>query len=412
MRQFRSFIIMIGVLWVTGLSPLFAVESGSNEIRVQNYTFGRFSIYFQHPQHIEPYEATLLEKIGKNLRLSGFYDITKNHQKADLTLSLKQLPGETSQVSIQSGSDTFYTETIHHSQGLDPVIRTLIFQLTGQESLLGNAIVYAEKGKGEGYRLKLTDPLNQIRKTLLNDGNLNILPKWNPNGREILFTALERKKSYLKILEVESLSTTHFNKNPRFNYSSGAWVPNSQNLVMTLSRKGNSDIYWLTGKGQIIKQLTQRSSLESNPRISPDGTRLLFVSNRSGSIHIYQKILSSGKEIRMTYEGRLNVEPSWSADGEFIVFASMKKKRYQIFVMDKRGDHIQQLTHGATSSEQPIWSPNGRQILFASKVQRDYKLFLMDVDGKNKKRLTKSGRGIGEFNASWTSNFNWDSIAF
>lgn len=393
------------------VSTLSAKEN--EDVLIENYVFGRFNIHLQVDPNIDqPQIHKMIHQIKKNILWSGFYQLSSSTKNADVVLEIEKVSQSIVKLSILSLGEKFYTKeiSIHHEKSkLKQLVRLVVYQLTGQDNLLGNAIVYTEKGGFKGYRLVVTDPLNENRQVIIEDGNLNILPRWNPTGGKILFTALEKRKNNLKIFDFKTGKIHLFHKNPRFNYSGGTWIPKSHNLVITLSRNGNSDIYRLSPQGKIIERLTRRSSIESNPRISPDGDRLLFISNRSGSIHIYQKILESGKTIRMTYEGGINVEPSWSADGSHIVFASIRKKRYQIFMMDHQGDYIQQLTAGSSSSEQPLWSPNGRQILFVSKVKGDYKLFLMDVDGRNKRRLTNSGRGVGEFNASWTANFDWNT---
>ena len=411
-KAIKRICILILILGFCFAIPLTAKDN--EDILIENFIFGRFSIHFQIDSKISNFQVgKIVNRVKKNILWSGFYRLSETKKNVDVVLKIDKLSNSTVKLSILSSEEEFYSKDISIYNGekeFDQIVKLIVFQLTGQESLLGNAIVYAEKGNFEGYRLVLTDPLNENHKVVLDDGNLNILPRWNPKGEKILFTALEKRKNNLKIFNFKTSKISFFNKNPRFNYSGGTWDPNNENLVMTLSRNGNSDIYNLSPEGKILKRLTHRSSIESNPRISPDGDRMVFVSNRTGRIHIYQKILDNGKIIRVTYEGRLNVEPAWSSDGAHIVFASMRKKRYQIFIMDNQGDYIKQLTSGKSSSEQPLWSPNGRQILFASKVRGDYKLFLMDVDGTHKRRLTKTGKGIGEFNASWTANFDWKNV--
>ncbi|NQU65156.1 MAG: PD40 domain-containing protein [SAR324 cluster bacterium] len=363
----------------------------------------------------------LVTLLRKNLLWSGMFDIREIVDESDLQLKVRYTSGKEIRALIFSQENILLfdeSRTLAHPDQVEStlleLVETIIFQLTGEKSIFRSAIVYVrkesvksfKKGDDGNYKLVLTDTFGRNSKVLLNDGKLNILPRWNPDGRSVLYTSLGKKGSRLKQIDIETGSVqTLFSEMGKL--SGGTWGKNGTELILTLVKMGNSDLYRINLKGQILEQMTSRSSSEANPRWSPDSRRLLFVSNRSGSIQIYQRDLASGDTFRMTFEDSYNVEPSWSNDGANIVFAGIKDKKFQLFLMDKDGQYIQQITNDNASSEQPIWSPNGRQILFVSKVGFDQKLFLIRADGTFKRRLTDSGPGISEFNPTWTPQFNW-----
>jgi len=352
--------------------------------------------------------------LEKNLLWSGYFDLKRTYEDSDLKLRLKYGPQKEIHAWIysQEGILLYSTKkTVKNDDEFEEVViglvEEIIVQLTGEKSILKSAIAYIKHSQNRRYQLILADAFGKNQTILFDDGNFNILPRWSPDASSLLFTSLTGRGSQIKQFDVSNRKVKTL-----FNYlgklSGGTWGQNGQEIILTLTKSGNPDLYLLKLRTGKAKQLTFRSSSESNPRWSPDGKRLLFVSNRSGSVQIYQRILRTGEIFRMTFEGSYNVEPNWSNDGAYIVFVGKTEKRkYQIFMMDREGEFVQQITYGEVSAEQPVWSPNGRQILFVSKVGYDQKLFLIRADGSLKRRLTDTPTGFSEFNPSWTANFIW-----
>lgn len=389
-----------------------------------NYGRLRLTIETQNPSGTEPEEMRqMLALLERNLLWSGMFDIQENLYDSDLLLNIRYTPGTEIRAQIYTQEEVLlFDEYINLTQegsyegALLEIVEAIIFQLTGEKSIFRSAIIYVRKDVNAGidkegigrYEMVMTDTFGSRSQVLLNDGKLNILPRWNPDGRSFLFTTLGRKGSRIRKLDIDSGEvSTLFQEMGKL--SGGTWGKNGQELIITLVKRGNADLFRINQEGEILEQLTSRSSSESNPRWSPDSTRLLFVSNRSGTVQIYQRDLEYKETFRMTFEGTYNVEPCWSNDGANIVFSGLKDRQYRLFLMDKDGQYVQQLTHDGASAEQPIWSPNGRQILYVSNVGDDQKLFLIRADGTFKRRLTDSGPGISEFNPTWTPSFQWPS---
>jgi tol-pal system beta propeller repeat protein TolB len=401
------------LLWVLCSYSTTLRADNTTLIEISNLTYKSFSVAIDIETSANPEKLLYLkDNINKNLKWSGMYEITQNPNQADVKIGINYVPN----VQITYTVDSKWGRRFHDRKEtlngtgnsiyiFDKIINDIVFQLTGEQSHLGNAIIFVEKGNYKGYKLVLIDPFGKGRRVLVDDGNLNILPRWKPDSTAVLFTSLEHSGSKIKQFDFKTEKVKTFLAS-RDKFSGGTWGPRDE-LIVTISKNGNSDLYKIDQQGNILERLTQRSSTESNPNWSPDGERLVFISNRSGSIQIYQRIMKTGDDYRMSYEGTTNVEPSWSPNGAYIIFASIRNNLFQIFLMDKEGTFTQQITNGNDSSEQPIWSPSGHHILFTSKIGHDYKLYIMNADGSDKRRVTKTGVGISEFNPTWTANFNW-----
>ena len=121
---------------------------------------------------------------------------------------------------------------------------------------------------------------------------------------------------------------------------------------------------------------------------SSDGTRLLFVSDRSGQDDLWLRPLDQGPSataIRITRHSAEDRDPAWSPDGDTIAFTSHREDPdgdlYTIELLPipgmvrvlgernawKRGSRLRRLTGGATADRQPAWHPDGDLLVFTSR---------------------------------------------
>ena len=108
----------------------------------------------------------------------------------------------------------------------------------------------------------------------------------------------------------------------------------------------------------------------------------MFTSYQKDALELWLLDLDSGAMKQLTSGGAVNVEPRWSPDGKKLVFVSTAyNKRFHIFVADFRDGNLANITRltGETKSAlpryyysafdmeiSPVWSRDGREILFVS----------------------------------------------
>jgi Tol biopolymer transport system component len=95
--------------------------------------------------------------------------------------------------------------------------------------------------------------------------------------------------------------------------------------------------------------------------------------------------------------GYTDTDPEWSPDGTRIVFETNRNilgggNQYDIYVVDVNGANPVNLTPGISASDSdPIWSPDGSKIAFTSSRDGDPEVFVMNADGSGLTQLTKNG---------------------
>src|SRR5580692_8065365 len=82
------------------------------------------------------------------------------------------------------------------------------------------------------------------------------------------------------------------------------------------------DIWTVSSGGGEAHLLVTHPATESRPLYSPDGTKLAFVSTRTGAGNIYVLTLATGELTRVTYSDRPDSLDGWSHDGKWIYFTS------------------------------------------------------------------------------------------
>lgn len=109
------------------------------------------------------------------------------------------------------------------------------------------------------------------------------------------------------------------------------------------------------------------------PNLSPDGTKLVFHSNRLGNaIWIANP---DGSDARVLFDpagiGEDPGTPKWSPDGNRITFAmrpagARDANESDIYVMDRDGRNVRRLTNTPGDDSHPQWAADGRRIFFNS----------------------------------------------
>ena len=97
---------------------------------------------------------------------------------------------------------------------------------------------------------------------------------------------------------------------------------------------GRLGIYSINIETLEMKRMTnQPGGNETSPAVSPDGKKLLYVSDRNGITNIYEKDLSTGKERPITNSLSGIYQLSLSRDGNKLAFSTMTEGGFDIFLM-------------------------------------------------------------------------------
>ncbi len=136
------------------------------------------------------------------------------------------------------------------------------------------------------------------------------------------------------------------------------------------------------------------TSNDTDMKLSPDGTRIAFVSARSGHSDLWVANRDGSQARQLTnFGGWRTGSPSWSADGTSIAFDALEPGgNWSLHVVPADGSPISRpVISDRYNNVRPAWSPDGRWIYFASDRTGDYQIYKIPSAGGTPERITRNG---------------------
>ena len=162
---------------------------------------------------------------------------------------------------------------------------------------------------------------------------------------------------------------------------------------------GNTDIYRIgSGGGGSPQKLTDAPGIDVGGSYSPDGTRVVFESDRSGSQQVYVMNADGSNQRRISFFGGRAATPEWSPRGDQIAFTHIAGD-LRVAVMTPSGGGMRHLTDN-WQDEAPTWAPNGRIVQFFRTARNSGESSIWQVDhtGRNERRLPTP---VGASDPAW-----------
>ena len=161
---------------------------------------------------------------------------------------------------------------------------------------------------------------------------------------------------------------------------SGAWaerVKRSSGVAATTTLKGTQRTVAYGGKNE-------------GPQFSPDSTRLVFMSDRTGSRDLWISDDSGATARQLTTMGDAGT-PRWSPDGKKIAFDSHVHKYTAVWMIDASGGAPRLLVAGDFDNSVPNWSHDGKYLYFASNRTGQDEIWRLELETGKQEQITRGG---------------------
>ncbi|MEO5592426.1 MAG: hypothetical protein ABIQ94_07725 [Chitinophagaceae bacterium] len=170
-----------------------------------------------------------------------------------------------------------------------------------------------------------------------------------------------------------------------------SYSANGQWISFTSERNGlgQADIYRVHPDGTALERLTDSPALDDQSALSPDASRVAFVSTRlSHTTNIWILDIKTKKLVGLTGKSEIQGDPtkpngffhpSWSPDGKWIAFSSDRNTEWlghgngsgwehvqelSIYIIHPDGTGFRRITKTGLCDGAPKWSPDGKKIIY------------------------------------------------
>lgn len=181
-----------------------------------------------------------------------------------------------------------------------------------------------------------------------------------------------------------------------------AWSHDGTRLVFVSDRTGDPEVYVQALDGTVARRLTHTPGRDAHPSFSPDGRQIAFQSPREG-IHtnLYLMDADGANQRRITSHTGFAGMPVWSPDGRFLAYQwtpDLEAAKWRLMLLEIATGTTRQLTDGRAQDQVINWAPDGRRFVFHSDRFGRNQLLTLTLDGAVQ-RLTTTA--FDDRNGAW-----------
>ena len=152
----------------------------------------------------------------------------------------------------------------------------------------------------------------------------------------------------------------------------------------------------LSRRQRVANMPMNSTRLDHVPQYSPDGQRIAFASNRSGSHEIWRCDADGSNTVKLTsFGGPIVADPAWSPDGRRITFNARPGGRSEMYIVSADGGKPERLPGTESEDGLSSWSRDGKWIYITSDRSGKEQLWRVPVSGGDAVQITKQGGGGG-----------------
>lgn len=283
-------------------------------------------------------------------------------------------------VSLREGNPALYAIQPDGSN-LIPLVRTsgsrrIEGQLDWSKAARSLAFAMTADGRSDVFALNFAG-LPSLRSVTSAEQSSSVDPRWSPTGEQLAYLCSDREPD-ICIIQADGSNNINLTSYPSRDVNV-SWSPDGSAVVYQSDRGGLSDIYVIALEDLSVTDLTGGGSQNAAPSWSPTDDRIVFQSDRQGAMDIFTIAADGSQLTNLSKSGSLDLDPKWSPDGDLIAFRSNREGKWDLFVVSEDGSDLQNLTQQKGPVYTFCWSPDGESLAYTSDREGNNEIYIISV---------------------------------
>lgn len=213
-------------------------------------------------------------------------------------------------------------------------------------------------------------------------------PSPHPNQNTVVFSATEVYRDIYRFHDLFEYDR-HKQRSQRLTHGLRAREPDispdGRKVAFVINRTGTAhlavaELSDVDGTRKLLIR-SRPSELIYTPRWSPDGKYIAYSQwSQGGFRDIWLLDMASLKTVRITHDRALDTGPSWSPDGGMLFFSSDRTGIANIYAFNIHTGELHQVTNVISGAYQPVVSPDGKSLVYVGYTSFGFDLFRLDLN--------------------------------
>lgn len=321
----------------------------------------------QRDLHSSGFFAVAIQPPGQQATRSGWQQSETSGYSAKLTATRSGTNGRTVSLSVYDPgvSRTVLRRQFEVSENDAPLIGHTVSDLlyeffTGRDGYFATKIAYVRNSGRNRFEIVASYLDGGDPRVLVSSNEELASPRLSRDGNTLVYVRINENRPRLFYTDLESNRS-----GPVFNDRAVRFSPDigpDGTLYYSKVVEGNTDIYSARIGTSRERRLTTAPSIETELSVSPDGSRLAYISDGAGYLQIVVQTIGSGARQPVDMRGRFGT-PTWSPDGKMLAYTQQSRGTFSIGAVDLETMEERTLST-SYFEEHPRWAPNGKVILF------------------------------------------------
>lgn len=265
--------------------------------------------------------------------------------------------------------------------------------MTGHRGIAQSRIAYVSNGV---IRIVDFDGANDHAVTRVDkDGEKAMSPAWRRDGTALVYSEMSDAGTQIAMVDLLTGKTRSLAATPRGLNITPIFSADDRSVIYANGSDFHTSLVAVhLDSATTAKPLPLNRSFDADePILSPDGTRIAYVSSRPKTPQIYSSNLDGTDErVEAPAPPKTRVyhtSPDWSPDGRMIAY-QQQNGDFQVWLVNRDNHSVRRLTTKG-ENEDPSWAPDARHLAITSNRGGAKAIWVLDIQTGHFRQLTAAG---------------------